>query len=68
MPHASLVRTIARLATMLLTELGAVVGVTGIVAAQQPPPARKPVAIRVADSTQVQVVRLRNGSSIIGHA
>ena len=66
MPHASLVRTIARLATMLLAELGAVVGVTGIVAAQQSAPAPKPVAIRVADSTQVQVVRLRNGSSIVG--
>jgi hypothetical protein len=66
MPHASIARSIARLAAMLLAELGAVVGTTGIVAAQQPAPTPKPVAIRVADSTQVQVVRLRNGSSIVG--
>ena len=66
MPHPSIVRTIVRFATTLLAGAVALVGTTGILAAQQPAPAPKPVAIRVADSTQVQVVRLRNGSSIVG--
>jgi hypothetical protein len=64
MPPASIVRSIARLAAILLAELGALVATTGIAAAQQPAP--KPIVIRVADSTTVQVVRLRDGSSIVG--
>ena len=66
MRHASIVRAIASVPTFLLATLGAIVGTTGIVAAQQPAPAPKLVTIRVADSTQVQVIRLRNGSSIVG--
>jgi hypothetical protein len=62
----SVVRSIARLATVLLAELSAVAGATGKIEAQQPAPATKTVAIRVADSTQVQVIRLRDGSSIVG--
>ncbi len=66
MHHTSIVRSIARLATTLLAELGAIAGTTGIVAAQHPAPTPKTVTIRVADSTQVQVIRLRDGSSIVG--
>jgi hypothetical protein len=66
MRRESVARLIARIATILLAELGTVVVTTGIVLAQQPAPSSKPVAIRVADSTQVQVVRLRDGSSIVG--
>ncbi|MCA1481887.1 hypothetical protein, partial [Bradyrhizobium sp. NBAIM08] len=62
----SVARTITRIATILLAELGAVVATTGIVFAQDPAAASKPVAIRIADSTQVQVIRLRDGSSIVG--
>ena len=62
MHYESIVRSIIRLATALLTALGAIVATTGIVSAQQP----KPVALRVADSTDVQVLRLRDGSSIVG--
>lgn len=62
MHYESIVRLIVRLAIALFAALGAIVGATGIVSAQQP----KPVAIRVADSTQVQVIRLRDGSSIVG--
>lgn len=66
MRHESLVRSIVRLATGLLVELGAAVCVTTIVSAQQPASTPKIVAIRVADSSQVQVIRLRDGSSIVG--
>jgi len=64
MRHASIVLSIARFAAILLAELGAIVGTTGVVAAQRPAPI--PKTIRVADSTQVQVIRLRDGSSIVG--
>lgn len=66
MRHKTNARSIARLATMLLAELGALVGVTGAVLAQQPAQTPKAVTIRVADSTQVQVIKLRDGSSIVG--
>jgi hypothetical protein len=66
MRRESVARLIARIATILLAELGTVVVTTGIVLAQQPAPSSRPVVIRVADSTQVQVVRLRDGSSIVG--
>jgi hypothetical protein len=59
-------RSIIRIATVLLAELGAAVATTGIVLAQQPTPVSKPVAIRIADSAQVQIIRLRDGSSIVG--
>jgi hypothetical protein len=59
-------RSIARIATVVVAELGALVASTGIVFAQQPSTASKTVTIQVADSTQVQVVRLRDGSSIVG--
>src|SRR5215213_5150839 len=62
----SVARSIARFATVLLAELGVLVGATGIVLAQQPAAPPKPVAVRIADSTQVQVIRLRDGSSIVG--
>jgi hypothetical protein len=66
MDHRTIARSIARLATMLLAQLGAIVGVTRAGLAQQPAPTPKVVAVRVADSTQVQVIRLRDGSSIVG--
>jgi hypothetical protein len=66
MRHAAIVRSVARLATILLAEVGAIVGTTGVVVAQRPGPTPKTVTIRVADSTQVQVIRLRDGSSIVG--
>jgi hypothetical protein len=62
----AIARSIIRIATVLLAELGAVVATTGIVLAQQPAPVSRPVAIRVADSTQIQIIRLRDGSSIVG--
>src|SRR4051794_16318101 len=62
----AIARSIIRIATVLLAELGAVVATTGIVLAQQPAPVSKPVAIRVADPTQIQIIRLRDGSSIVG--
>jgi hypothetical protein len=65
MRHETMVRLIARLTTTLLAALGAV-GTSRVAAAQQPAPAPKAVVIRVADSTQVQVIRLRDGSSIVG--
>lgn len=66
MRHEDIVRSMVRTVTLLLGELGAVIATTGVVFAQQPAPSSKPVAIRVADSTQVQVIRLRDGSSIVG--
>ena len=65
-PNA-VVRLIACLATVLAAELGGRAAMTEVAFAQQPavPPSR-PVAIRVPDSTQVQTVRLRDGSSIVG--
>jgi hypothetical protein len=66
MYHRTMVRSIFRLATALLAELAAIVGVTGAALAQQPTPPPKTVTIRVADSAQVQVIKLRDGSSIVG--
>jgi hypothetical protein len=66
MRRPPIARAIARIATILLAELGALVVATGVVMAQQPAPASKPVTIRIPDSTQVQVMRLRDGSSIVG--
>ena len=66
MRRTPIARSITRIATILLAELGALVAATGIVMAQQPAAASKPVAIRIPDSTQVQVMRLRDGSSIVG--
>ena len=66
MRRTAIARAIARIATILLADLGALVATTGIVMAQQPAPASKPVVIRIPDSTQVQVMRLRDGSSIVG--
>lgn len=64
MPLASVVRSIAHSATVLVAGLGAIAGTAGIVAAQRPAPTSK--TIHVADSTQVQVMRLKDGSSIVG--
>lgn len=66
MRHATLIRWVARLMAMLFAMAPAIIGTTASAAAQQPAPATKPVTIRVADSTQVQVIRLRDGSSIVG--
>ncbi len=62
MRHESMIGSITRLA---ITLLAALAGAVGSAAAQQPA-APKPVSIRVADSTQVQLIRLRDGSSIVG--
>jgi len=53
------------LAVPFIATLAVVQGAT-VVGAQQPARAPKQVTIRVADSTEVQVVRLRDGSSIVG--
>lgn len=67
MSAQAVVRIVVRITTMLLAEVGAIVGATGIVFAQQPAAATpKPILVRVADSSQVQVIRLRDGSSIVG--
>jgi hypothetical protein len=59
------VRPSARLA--ILIALVMQVPVAGALRAQQPPPRSRPVVIRVTtDSTEVQVIRLRDGSSIVG--
>src|SRR5215213_361262 len=42
----AIARSVIRIATILLAELGAVVATTGIVLAQRPAPVSKPVAIR----------------------
>ena len=70
MHHMSVVHTtlrpMARVAAILLLVVAALAGMSGAGLAQQPAPAAKPVPIRVADSTQVQVIKLRDGSSIVG--
>src|SRR4030095_4302847 len=66
MRQTSIVRSIARLATTLLAELTAIVGTTGIIAAQRPAPTTKNMTIRIADSTRVRGIRLREASSIVG--
>ena len=66
MHRASMVRSAARLAAILLAELGALVGTGRIVVAQQSGSAARTATIRVAESTQMQVIRLRDGSSIVG--
>lgn len=57
----------ARAALVILAQLAAIGGAANAVLAQQPPTAAPgAVTIRVVDSTQVQVIRLRDGSSIVG--
>ena len=66
MHHATMLRSAGRVAAILLAALGAVVVTSGTLVAQQSGSAPKTATIRVADSTQVQVIRLRDGSSIVG--
>jgi hypothetical protein len=58
-----------RLVRVAGTTVSIVVGLlafgASLVGAQQPAPT-KPVPVRVADTSQVQVIRLRDGSSIVG--
>jgi hypothetical protein len=58
-----------RIARVVATTVSFVTGFLllgpSLVGAQQPAPT-KPVPIRVADTSQVQVIRLRDGSSIVG--
>lgn len=68
MRNEFMVRLMVRAATVLLTGFAAIVGSTSVASSQQPAPAPKIVPIRVVDSTQVQVIRLRDGSSIVGRA
>lgn len=58
----------ARLSTAILIALGALAAAPDPLAAQQPPaPRSRPVLIRVStDTTDVQVIRLRDGSAIVG--
>ena len=65
MPAPLVLRSIARIVTVAAM-LVALVGTARVAGAQQPTPPAKPVAVRVADSTQVQVIKLRDGSSIVG--
>lgn len=59
-----------RISRVVRTSLSIIVGLLALggsrIAAQQPNPPSKPVPIRVADTSQVQVIRLRDGSSIVG--
>jgi hypothetical protein len=66
MPPTPAPRSTVRFATVLIVTLGAFAGITAVLGAQQPAPQPKPVTIRIADSAQVQVIRLRDGSSIVG--
>jgi len=66
MRNESMVRLMLRVVIMLLAGIGAVVASTNVVRAQQPTPPAKIVPIRVVDSTAVQVIKLRDGSSIVG--
>jgi hypothetical protein len=66
MRHGSFVRVVNRAVTILVAGIGAVVGMSGAASAQKPATAPKAVVIRVADTTQVQVIKLRDGSSIVG--
>jgi hypothetical protein len=56
---------IARVVGTTVSIVAAVVLLGASLGAQQPA-ATKPVPIRVADTSQVQVIRLRDGSSIVG--
>jgi len=67
MRQASFVRFVTRAATILLAGFGTVGAAAGAALAQKPATAPKVVPIRVIDSTQVQVIKLRDGSSIVGH-
>ena len=58
-----------RSSRVVRTSLSIIVGLLalgGSRIAAQPNPPSKPVPIRVADTSQVQVIRLRDGSSIVG--
>ena len=57
---------ISWIAAVLFVTLVTLVSVAGLVGAQQPGLATKPVTIRIVDSTQVQVIKLRDGSSVVG--
>ena len=57
---------ISWIAAVLFVTLVTLVSVAGLVGAQQPGLPPKPVTIRIVDSTQVQVIKLRDGSSIVG--
>ena len=64
MPLESVVR-VGR-AILVIGAMVLAVGSSQRLGAQQPAAPAKPIPIRVADSTQVQVIRLRDGSSIVG--
>jgi hypothetical protein len=66
MRHTSFVRVVNRTVTILVAGLGAVMGMTEAASAQKPATVPKTVVIRVADTAQVQVIKLRDGSSIVG--
>ena len=67
MSATPVLRWIARVATVLLfAMLAALAGAGRVVGAQQPASRQTPVAIRIPDSTQVQVIKLRDGSTIVG--
>ena len=57
---------ISRIAAVLVATLATLAGAAEFVGAQQPAPPPNPVTIRVVDSTHVQVIKLRDGSSIVG--
>ena len=58
-------RSVRYVASTLGLALTIALGSAQIAKAQQPP-ATKQIPIRIADSTRVQVIRLRDGSSIVG--
>src|SRR5215204_2741323 len=61
-----LVRVVWAVASVAAGMIGAATASAPALSAQQTPAPPKPVEIRIADSTQVQVIRLRDGSSIVG--
>ena len=66
MRHLCVGRTVGRLARTALLAIGGVVVTNATAPAQQPATPQKPVPIRVSDSSEVHVLRLRDGSSIVG--
>jgi hypothetical protein len=64
-PHC-LARVVCAVAFVAAGMIGAAAASAPALSAQQTPAPPKPVEIRIADSTQVQVIRLRDGSSIVG--
>ena len=58
-------RSVRHVLVAIGVAVAAMIGSTHTIGAQQPAPTKQ-IALRIADSSQVQVIRLRDGSSIVG--